>query len=74
VIIDLYRLSTFIAILGVLPDVTFRIFVTVCSLSPGLIRSGEYPQKKSLLNFNPLPSSKIGTQISSVTPGYTVLS
>jgi len=28
---------------GLEPEVTFLIFVTVCSLSPGLIRSGEYP-------------------------------
>ena len=37
------------------------------------MRSGEYPQKKSSLNLSPLCSSS-GTQISSVTPGYTVLS
>ena len=40
-----------------------------CSLSPGLIRSGLYPQKKSLLNVNPEQFSKIGTQSSSVQPG-----
>ena len=51
------------------PDVIFFIFFTVCDLSPGLIRSGEYPQKKSLLNWSPDVFSRIGTHISSVTPG-----
>jgi len=69
VTIDLYSSSTFVAISGVLPAVTFSIFVTVCSLSPGLIRSGEYPAKKSTLNFNPEVFSNSGTQTSSVTPG-----
>jgi hypothetical protein len=36
-----------IPISGVEPAVTFFILVTVCFLSPGLIRSGEYPHKKS---------------------------
>ena len=68
----LYRSLTIIPISGVEPAVTFRIFSTVCSLSPGLIRSGEYPAKKSWLNFSPLTRSKTGTHSSSVTPGYTV--
>ena len=29
------------------PEITLTIFLTVCFLSPGLILSGEYPQKKS---------------------------
>jgi len=41
-------------------------------LSPGLILSGEYPQKKSTLYFNPECFSIIGMQSSSVHPGYTV--
>ena len=57
---------------GVEPDVTFKIFSTVCSLSPGLMRSGEYPAKKSSLNFNPETFSKTGIHSSSVAPGYTV--
>ena len=44
----------------------------LCSLSPGLILSGLYPAKKSVLNFSPDLLSKIGTQNSSVAPGYTV--
>ena len=43
-IMDLYRSSTFLATSGVEPEVTFIILVTVCTLSPGLMRSGEYPQ------------------------------
>lgn len=45
VITDLYNSSTFTPISGVEPDVTFNIFSTVCSLSPGFILSGEYPAK-----------------------------
>ena len=41
VIIERYKSSTIVAISGVEPDVTFKIFVTLCSLSPGLMRSGE---------------------------------
>ena len=43
-----------------------------CCLSPGLILSGLYPHVKSLpyLRFDSF--SKIGTQSSSVHPGYTV--
>ena len=41
VIILLYISSMKSAISGVEPLVTFKIFVTECSLSPGLIRSGE---------------------------------
>ena len=42
----------YLQFLGVDPDVTFFILVRVFTLSPGLILSGEYPQKKSLLNSN----------------------
>ena len=42
-ITDLYNSLTFSPIRGVDPEVTFNILSTVCSLSPGLIRSGEYP-------------------------------
>ena len=64
-----YSSSTRLAILGVEPEVTFLIVVSVFNLSPGLILSGEYPQKKSTLNFNPENFSKTGTQSSSVHPG-----
>ena len=57
---------------GVEPLVIFTIFVSVFTLSPGLILSGLYPQKKSLLNFSPDDFSNSLTQTSSVTPGYTV--
>ena len=72
VIISLYNLSITLAILGVDPDVIFLTFEIVCSLSPGLILSGLYPQKKSLLNFNLENFSRTGTHCSSVQPGYTV--
>ena len=71
-IIELYKESTILATSGVDPLVIFNILVNVLSLSPGLIRSGLYPQKKSLLNFNPENFSNNGTHSSSVTPGYTV--
>ena len=38
-------------------------------LSPGLIRSGEYPAKKSTLKVRPDARSRTGTQSSSVAPG-----
>ena len=41
VITERYKSSIFRADSGVEPEVTFLIFSTVCSLSPGLIRSGE---------------------------------
>ena len=41
VITDLYKSFTFSPMSGVDPEVTFNIFSTVCSLSPGLILSGE---------------------------------
>ena len=41
VIMERYRASMFSAASGVEPDVIFLIFVTVWSLSPGFIRSGE---------------------------------
>ena len=37
----LYKASTFLPISSVEPEVTFNILSTVCSLSPGLMRSGE---------------------------------
>ena len=46
--------------------------MSVFTLSPGLILSGLYPQKKSKLNFSPLIDSSIGTHTSSVKPGKTV--
>ena len=66
---ELYTSSITSAILGVEPEVTFLIFSTVCSLSPGLMRSGEYPAKKSSLYFKPETCSTIGKHSSSVTPG-----
>ena len=71
-ITDLYKSLIRTAISGVDPDVTFKILSTVCCLSPGLILSGEYPKKKSLLNFSPENFSKTGTHISSDAPGNTV--
>lgn len=53
------------------PETIFTIVSKRFSLSPGLIRSGENPTLKSSPHFKP-DSSKIGIQISSVTPGYTV--
>ena len=44
VIMDLYKESTKSAISGVEPLVIFKILVNVFSLSPGLMRSGLYPQ------------------------------
>ena len=67
--IELYNLSTISATSGVEPEVIFSIFVRVCSLSPGFMRSGLYPQKKSLLYFIPLNFSNTGTHSSSVHPG-----
>ena len=69
VITDLYNSLTFTPISGVEPAVILRILSTVCSLSPGFILSGEYPAKKSILNFKPLIFSKTGTHSSSVNPG-----
>jgi len=68
-IITLYIATNLSAISLVEPETTFIIFSTVCTLSPGLILSGEYHKKKSSLYFNPLSFSKIGKQISSVQPG-----
>ena len=51
------------------PDVTLIIFSIVFILSPGLILSGEYPTKKSLLTLRELYLSRIGIQNSSVQPG-----
>ena len=66
---ELYTLSTKSATSGVEPDVTFLIFSTVCSLSPGFMRSGEYPAKKSMLYLRPDACSTTGMHSSSVTPG-----
>ena len=66
---DRYTRSTNSAISGVDPDVTFLIFSTVCSLSPGLMRSGLYPAKKSRLKRRPDTFSMTGRHSSSVTPG-----
>ncbi|CAI8295986.1 MAG: Uncharacterised protein [Cryomorphaceae bacterium] len=41
VIIDLYSSSTFFAVAGLEPEVTFLIVEIVFILSPGLMRSGE---------------------------------
>ena len=68
-IIHLYKLSISLAISLVEPLVIFVILLSVFTLSPGLILSGLYPQKKSILNFNWEAFSKIGTQNSSVHPG-----
>src|SRR3989338_6873754 len=54
------------------PETTLTILLSVCCLSPGLIRSGEYPILKSIGHERPLCCSRMGRQISSVTPGYTV--
>ena len=64
-----YKAFTLAPMAGVEPEVTFNIFSTVCNLSPGLMRSGEYPAKKSTLNCNPEIRSNTGTHSSSVTPG-----
>jgi hypothetical protein len=45
---------------------------SVWTLSPGLLRSGEYPRKKSSPQRRPELSARIGAQNYSVTPGYTV--
>ena len=55
-----------------IPDTTLIASLSLCSLSPGLILSGEYPTLKSIPHLKPDSSSRIGTHISSVTPGYTV--
>ena len=44
-IIDLYNLSIVKAVLFVEPDVNFVILLILYFSSPGLILSGEYPQK-----------------------------
>ena len=51
------------------PDVTLTILSIVFILSPGLILSGEYPIKKSLLTLRELFFSRTGIQNSSVQPG-----
>ena len=62
-----YRFQSF----GIAAETIFTVFTKVCTLSPGLIRSGEYPTLKSSPTLNPETSSKIGMQSSSVHPGYT---
>ena len=54
------------------PETIFLIFVNWFFLSPGFILSGEYPQKKSVLNFKFEPFSSKGLQIFKVVPGKTV--
>ena len=54
---------------GVSPEETFTIVARVCTLSPGLILSGEYPTLKSSFHFKPETSSNTGIQSSSVQPG-----
>ncbi len=70
--IDAYKALTRSAIRGVDPEVTFLMVGRRCCLSPGLMRSGLYPQKNSLLNRSEENHSSTGTQISSVQPGKTV--
>ena len=53
VITDEYKSATFFPVATLEPEVTFNIFSMVCNLSPGLILSGEYPAKKSVLNSKP---------------------
>jgi hypothetical protein len=71
-IMDWYKELMKSAISGVEPEVTFKISSTRCSLSPGLMRSGLYPAKKSTLKVRFEMPSRIGMQTSSVAPGYTV--
>ena len=54
------------------PETIFLIFLNVCSLSPGLTLSGEYPIPKSLFKIKPDSFSSIGLHSSYVQPGYTV--
>ena len=53
VMIVWYRLSTKSATSSVDPAVTFLMDGSRCSLSPGLILSGLYPEKKFTFNLNP---------------------
>ena len=53
VIIEPYNLATFSNASASLPDTIFKILVSVFILSPGFIRSGEYPNLKSVPTFNP---------------------
>src|SRR3989338_7279765 len=57
-----------------LPETIFTILSMVWVLSPGFMRSGEYPVLKSVPCTSPDIFSNTGMQTSSVTPGYTVLS
>ena len=52
-----------------IPETILVIVSNRWILSPGLIRSGEYPILKSFPHFKPDSISRIGTHISSVTPG-----
>jgi hypothetical protein len=72
VMIEAHSRSTKSAISGVEPEVTLRMPGRRCCLSPGLMRSGLYPTKKSRLKSRPETFARIGTQASSVQPGYTV--
>ena len=57
-IIEPYILSIISATSSVEPEVIFRIVVSLFFLSPGFMRSGEYPQKKSLLKIRPCGKHK----------------
>ena len=52
-ITSLYKESIIFATFGLDPEVILQIDFNLCKLLPGFILSGEYPQKKSLLNFSP---------------------
>ena len=58
---------------GVTPPTTFGMFLVVYFSLPGSTRSGEKARKTSFPTLNPFPST-IGPRISSVVPGYVVLS
>ncbi len=56
-----------------MPEIILQTEDRVCTLSPGLTRSGLYPIFQSAPRASPEALSIIGAQISSVTPGYTVV-
>ncbi len=71
IMIDLYTASTASEISSVDPDVIFRLVVSLLFLSPGLMRLGEYPEKKPTLKRNSEIYSRIGAQNASVTQRCT---
>ena len=73
-IIDPYNRSIHSAAFSFEPLVILTILVKVFFLSPGLILSGLYPQKKSSFSFKSEDFDKRGIQTSWVAPGKTVLS